>query len=48
MLEYGRTLLIRTLVIRISNYTDRFRPLGKFVENFIKIPGLEITGYRIK
>jgi len=29
----NRTPLIRTLVIRIANYPDRFDPSGKFVEN---------------
>ena len=33
--KYNRTPLIRTLVIRIANYPDRFDPSGKFVENSI-------------
>ena len=31
--NYSRTPLIRTMVIRISNYPDRLVPSGKFVEN---------------
>jgi hypothetical protein len=46
--EYSRTPLIQTLVIRIANYPDRLGPSGKFVENFTKLTCLEITGYRIK
>jgi len=46
--EYSRTPLIQTLVIRIANYLDRLGPSGKFVENFTKLTCLEITGYRIR
>ena len=46
--EHSRTPLIRTLVIRISNYPDRLGPSGKFVENSTKLTCLEITGYWIK
>jgi hypothetical protein len=31
--NYTRIPLIRTMVIRISNYPDRLVPSGKFVEN---------------
>ena len=31
-----------------AGYPDRFGPSGKFVENYIKLTCLEITGYRIK
>jgi hypothetical protein len=37
------TPLIRTLVIRISNYPDRFGLSGKFAENSTKLTCLEIT-----
>jgi len=46
--QYSRTTLIRTLVIRISNYPDGFGPSCKFVENSTKLTCFEITGYRIK
>jgi hypothetical protein len=45
--KYGRTPLIRKLVIRIANYPDRLGPSGQFVENSTKLISLEITGYRI-
>jgi hypothetical protein len=45
---HSRTPIIRTLVIRIANYPERLGPSVKFVENSIKLTGLEITGYRIK
>jgi hypothetical protein len=45
---YGRTPLTRTLVIRIANYSDRFGPSSKFVDNFTKLTYLEITGYLTK
>ena len=48
VLQYSRTPLIRTLVIRMSDYPDRLGPSGRFVENSTKLPSLEITGYRIK
>jgi len=41
-------LIIRTLVIRITNYPDRLRSSGKFVENSTERTCLEITGYRIR
>ena len=47
-LKYSRTPIIRTLVIRITNYPDWLGPSVKFVENFTKLTALEITGYRIK
>jgi len=40
-------LIIRTLVIRITNYPDRLDSSGKFVENSTELTCLEITGYRI-
>jgi len=43
-----RTPLIRTVVIRTSNYPDRLGPSGKFVENSTELTCPEITGYRIK
>jgi len=46
--KYSRTPLIRTLVIRISNYPDQLDPSGKFVQNSTKLTCLEITGYQIK
>jgi len=39
---------MRTLVIRIASYRLRLRPLGKFVDDSIKLTCLEITGYQIK
>ena len=48
VMQHGRTPIIRTLVIRIANYPDRFHPSGKYVENGTKLTCLEITGYRIK
>ena len=48
LLYYNKTPFIRTLVIRIANYSDRLGPSGKFVENYTKLTCLEITGYRIK
>jgi hypothetical protein len=44
----GRTLLVRKLVTRIANYSDRFGPSSKFIKNSTKLIYLEITGYRIK
>jgi len=41
---YSIIPLIRTLVIRIANYPDRLRPLGKFVENSTKVTSFEVTG----
>jgi len=46
--EYSRTPLIRTLVIRIANYPNHLGRSGKFVENSTQLTWLEITGYRIK
>jgi hypothetical protein len=46
--KYSRTVLIRTLVIRIANYPNRLGPSDKFVENSTKPTFLEITGCRIK
>jgi hypothetical protein len=40
--------IIRTLVIRISNYPDQLGPSGKFIENSTILTFLEITGYQIK
>ena len=45
---YGRTPLIRTLVIRIAYNPNRLGSAGKFVENPAKLTCLEIAGYRIK
>jgi len=36
------------VVIQITNYPDRFGPLGRFVENSTKLTCLEIIGYRVK
>ena len=44
---YSIVPLIRTPVIRISNYPDWFGPSCKFVKNSTQITCLEITGYRI-
>ena len=44
---YSRTSLIRTLVIRISDYPDRLGPSGKSVQNSTKLTCLETAGYRI-
>jgi hypothetical protein len=44
----SRTSLIRTLLIRISNYPDRLGPPGKFFAKSIKLTRLEITSYRTK
>ena len=46
--KYSTTPLIRTLVIRISNYPDRLGSTGKYVQNSTKLTFLEFTGYRIK
>jgi len=46
--NYSRTPLIRTLVVRIANRSDRFGPSGRFVKYSAKLTCLEITGYRIK
>ena len=40
--------LIRTLVIRDSNYPARLGPSAKFVENSIKLLSFKIAGYRSK
>jgi len=45
---YSRIPLIRTLVIRIANYSVRIGPSGKIVKNSTKLTCLEVTGYRIK
>ena len=45
---YSRTLIIRTLVIRIANYPVRLGHSGKLVEESTELTCLEITGYRIK
>ena len=45
--KYSRTPLIWTLVIRITDYTNRLGPSSKFVENSRKLTCLEITGYGI-
>jgi hypothetical protein len=42
------TPIIRTLVIRNSNYPDRLGPSSKFVENSTKLTCFEIAGYLIK
>ena len=42
------TPLIRKLIIRITNYPDRFCPLDKFIQNSVKPTRLEITGDWIK
>jgi hypothetical protein len=46
MLKYSITPIIRTLVFRIANYTDRLGPSGNFVENSTKLICFEITSYR--
>jgi hypothetical protein len=46
--QHTRTSLIRTLLIRISNYPNRLGFSGKFFENFTKLTCLEMTGYGIK
>jgi len=46
--KYGRTPLIRKLVIRNSNNPDQLGSSGKFVENSTKLTCLEITCFRIK
>ena len=46
--KYHRTPLIRKLVFRISNYSDRLGTSCKSVYNSTKIICLEITAYRIK
>jgi len=46
--QYSRTLIIRTLVIRTASYVDRLGHSGKFVTNSTKLTRLEITGYQIK
>jgi len=45
--KYGRTPLIRKLVIRTAIYPDRFGHSGKFVENSTKLTCPDITGQRI-
>jgi len=47
-IKCSTTPLIRTLVIRIADYPDRFCPSGKFAENSTKLTCLEVTGYQIK
>jgi hypothetical protein len=42
------TPLIRAQFIRITNYSDRLGPSGKFIKNSTKQTCLEITGYLIK
>jgi hypothetical protein len=46
--NYSRTPLIRTLVVRIANHSDRFGPSSKFVKYSTKLTCFEVTGYRIK
>ena len=48
LFHYGRTPIIRKLVVRTSNNPDRLDLSGKFVKNSTKPTGLEITGYQIK
>jgi len=48
LFHYGRTPIIRKLVVRTSNNPDRLDLSGKFVKNSTKLTCLEITGYRIK
>jgi len=43
--NYRRTLLIQTLLIRITNYPNGLS--GKFVESSTELTCLEITGYWI-
>jgi len=45
--KYSRTILIRTLGIRIDNYTYKIGSSRKFVENSAKLTYFEITGVRI-
>jgi hypothetical protein len=45
---YSRTPLIRTLIIRISNYPDRLDPPGTLVAKSTKPTSLEITRLRTK
>ena len=45
-LNYSKTPLIETLVIRITNYPNSMS--GKFVENSTELTCLEITGCRIE
>jgi hypothetical protein len=42
------TPIIRTLVIRNSNYPDKLGPSGNFVENSTQLISLEIAGYWIE
>jgi len=44
----SRTSFIRTLVIRITNFPDRFGPSVKFVYNSRNITCLEIIVYSVK
>jgi hypothetical protein len=44
-LQYGITPIIRTLVIRITNYPDRLAPSGNFDQNSAELICVEITGY---
>jgi len=48
LLQYTRTSLIWTLVIRIANYPNLLGTSGKCVENSTKLFCLEINGYRIE
>jgi hypothetical protein len=48
IMQYSWTPLIRTLVIRVTNFPDRFGPADKFVDNSTKLTCLEITSYLIK
>jgi len=46
--KYIRTPLIRTLIIRIANFPNRFSPSNKFVENSTQLTCLKIICYGIK
>ena len=48
LVKYGRTPLIRKLVIRIVIYPYPLGSSGTFVENSTELTSLEITGCRIK
>ena len=47
-LYYSRTLLVRTLVVRIASCPIGVGTTGKFFVNSTKITCLQITGYRIQ
>ena len=47
-MDYCNIPLIRTLVIRNTDYPDRLASSGKFVGNSTKPTFLEVNGYRIK